>query len=249
MMSDPTVLVVHLEHEQTSLLLFKSQSFVFTIFDRFGLKEFNVLSSSIQNLWMKKRFQKEMDANMRRFLKGLSKATKVARSDIVYMREQERALNMNYLSLQSTMRRSLMSVQRPKALNRDFVSPVYVPATAKSAIESHADTQQIQQMEREEPKGRKERVRSMITMLRPVPFPLRQYAMRAHPSKAPERIYRSKARENLREERLDMIDDYLNYHHEELRDMLDGTVDPVLHVGTFPEEEIKWNGKIPIQVL
>jgi hypothetical protein len=62
------------------------------------------------------------------------------------------------------------------------------------------------------------------------------------------RLYRPKARDRIQEDRLELIDDYVRYPSDEGALVLDGKIDPVLRVGSFHPNEMKWNGVIPIAV-
>jgi hypothetical protein len=85
--------------------------------------------------------------------------------------------------------------------------------------------------------------------LEPAPFPVRHYALPAQPCTAAARLYRPKAREQIQEDRFEMIDEYIIYPSPEGALELNGMVDPVLRVGTFAPDEMKWQGRVPMTVL
>ena len=175
---------------------------------------------------------------MRRFISGLAGFARVCRSDVSNMRQQERTLARDYMSLQTSVKKTLVW-QKPKLTTKEFVTPM--ATRARTQIEEEKEPRSSDTSATELAPTR--RTHSLSVLANPMAFPVRHYGMRAQPCKAAERIYRSKARESLREERIDMIDEYLNWHTPEIAAQLDGTIDPVLHVGKFEKNELRWKGE------
>lgn len=180
-----------------------------------------------------------LDKNMRRFISGLSKFAGVCRSDITDMRYQEKTLDKSFRALQLNVKRKIMGATKPQTRNKPYISPLEMRQRL------HPDERKLPLPPLED------RVTQSAddSQLRPMPFPLRHYALRAQPCRAATRLYRPRAKQTLEEERFEMIDEYVKYPSQEGALMLDGRIDPVLHVGVFNKNEFKWNGKIPTQVL
>lgn len=179
------------------------------------------------------------DKNMRRFITGLSKFAVVCRTDITDMRHQEKTLDRSFKDLQLNVKRKIMGATKTHTGQKTHISPLQLRQRL------HPDERKLPLPPAEE------RVTQSAndSQLRPMPFPLRHYALRAQPCRAATRLYKPKAKQMLEEERFEMIDDYVRYPSEEGALMLDGRIDPVLHVGVFNKNEFKWNGKITTQVL
>jgi hypothetical protein len=166
------------------------------------------------------------------FVRSLSSFASACRQDLSGFRAQEQSLNMNFKALKLTIKRLEQGPGRSRAANPPH-------PLAKSHPRSIPDKQKLPPLEA---------VSRRRLDLQPVPFLVRSYAMRAQPCRAAARLYRPKARERIEEERLDLIDEYVNFHSPETAVMLDGQIDPALRVGPFHPNELKWNGQIPLSV-
>ena len=183
---------------------------------------------------------------MRRFISGLAGFARVCRSDLSNMRQQERTLARDYRSLQTSVKKTLVW-SKPKLSTKELIAPMAL--RAKTQVSEEKPCRSNEPISEGVDLSTRQRTNSMSVLAHPMPFPVRHYGMRAQPCKAAERIYRSKAREALREERIDMIDEYLNWHTPEIAEQLDGSVDPVLHVGNFESNELKWKGETAPKAL
>jgi hypothetical protein len=68
--------------------------------------------------------------------------------------------------------------------------------------------------------------------------------MKAHPCQIARRFYQPRAKDRLNDDRFELIDDYLTYPTDDGAAVLDGKVDPVLHVGGFGPNELQWRSPV-----
>ena len=166
-----------------------------------------------------------------KFLRGLNNFAAICRDDLTGVKTREEDLDGSFRQIQADLKRR-MTAEKPKAratpsvISRRGGGKIIVPK--KNDIKNGANTD---------------------LSLRPVPFPTRYYALRAQPCRAASRLYRPKALETRNNERLEQIDEYMKFPTEEKAEELDGKVDPVLHVGNFNSDQIRWRSQIKPQIL
>jgi hypothetical protein len=175
---------------------------------------------------------------MRRFVRGLGRFADRCREDLSGFRFKEQFLDVSFKDLQQDAKRSIRSAQKPKPVGG-------AQSAMKSRLRLHAGEQRL----RLPPLGRRRPESTSAVQLEPAPFPVRHYALPAQPCAAAARLYRPKARERIEEDRFEMIDEYVRYPNPEGALELDGRIDPVLRVGTFAPDEMKWNGRVPMSLL
>jgi len=175
---------------------------------------------------------------MEKFVRGLGSFATACREDLSGFKFKEQFLDLSFKDLQESVKLSIRCAQKPKPADPGN-------SAMKSRYKLHPDERPLPlpPLQKRPPRE------SNSIHLEPVPFPVRHYAMRAQPCQAASRIYRPKARERLQEDRLEMIDEYIKFPNPEGALELDGGVDPVLRVGTFQPDEMKWNGRIPTNAL
>jgi hypothetical protein len=171
---------------------------------------------------------------MERFIRDLSTFASVYRSDLTTFHVKEESFDARFRQLQRTVKGSIQSVKRPKA-----VDP---PAAVRSGQAPPANGR------RSAPPALA-RAGGACAQLAPMPYPVRLYALPAQPSRAAGRIYRPRAREGIDGARLDLIDEFVNYPTPEGARLLDGRIDPALRVGDFSANELRWNGSVISQIV
>jgi hypothetical protein len=170
---------------------------------------------------------------MERFVHGLSSFSRACRADLTGFHVQEESLNATFRNLQRAIKYTLLGSQRPRRID---------PGRSLSKLPQrfHAETSKLPPLEK---------ATQRRSELQPVPFPVRSYALRAQQCRAAIRLYRPKARERIAEDRLELIDEYVNHPRPEVALMLDGDVDPALRVGNFHPNELKWNGPMSLEIV
>jgi hypothetical protein len=165
---------------------------------------------------------------MERWIRGLSTFAGVCRDDVSELRVHEQSLDDNYTELKHEVKLTIRGLMKPPDRPSRHIEPARARARPLPPL--------------------RESVAPRPAPLLPAPFPVRHYSMRVQPCRAAVRIFRPKARERLREDRLEVIDDYLQYPTAEGAERLDGRIDPILRVGRFNPNEMKWNGTVPTNV-
>jgi hypothetical protein len=176
--------------------------------------------------------------SMRTFVRGLGRFADRCREDLSGFRFKEQFLDVNFKDLQQDVKRSLLGAPKPKPVDG-----------CQSAVQSRLRLRPDGRRLPLPPLGGEAPRLASATQLEPAPFPVRHYALPAHPCTAAARLYRPKARERMLEDRFEMIDEYIKYPSPDGALELDGRIDPVLRVGAFAPDEMKWNGRVPISVL
>jgi hypothetical protein len=171
---------------------------------------------------------------MDRFVHGLSNFAGACRADLTGFHVQEESLDAAFRGLQHSVKHSLLGSTRPPPID-----------ATRTAVKSHRRRAPPDpglpvpagpQIARRGP-------------LQPMAFPVRSYALRVQPCMAAVRLYRPKARERIEGDRLDLIDEYAAYPTPEVAQLLDGKIDPALRVGSFHADELRWNGRVPVDVV
>jgi hypothetical protein len=166
---------------------------------------------------------------MERFVRGLSSFANSCRQDLTSFHVQEESLNAGFRVLKHSVKQSLLGSPKPKAVD-----------PRNSAVRSRSRTVKDDQ---------KLRLPSLEVeikaqpALQPLPFPVRRYALPSQPCKPALRLFQPKVGI------LELIDEYLKYPNPEGALLLDGTIDPVLRVGAFNPNELKWNEKVPVTIV
>lgn len=167
---------------------------------------------------------------MQKFISELSEFAGVCKTDLSGMRDKEKSLDNNFKSLQGGVKKSILNANRPNFTKNQM-------SAMKQRHRLHPDERPLPR-----PTFSEDNETVEEESMKPMPFPTRHYALRAQPSKIPERFYKPKAREQLQEDRLELIDEYMKYPTPNIAKNLDGRVDPVLHVGVFDPNELHWTG-------
>jgi hypothetical protein len=169
---------------------------------------------------------------MDRFVRGLSGFATSCRRDLTGFHIQEESLNAGFKVLRETVRQSLLESSKPKAFDPTHSG---VRTQSKGRRPQGPIVPQLQTRP--------------VSHIQPLPFPIRGYALQAHPCMAASRLYRPRVREVQEEDRLELIDEYIKYPSVEGALLLDGKIDPALKVGNFDPNELKWNGSVPVTVV
>jgi hypothetical protein len=162
---------------------------------------------------------------MKRFLHGMSDFGRTCRSDLTDFHTQERFLDDNYKAIKRQITDSMREPPPPKPLRASVpaMRPRRLPvAPIVPTAPAFADRK----------------------ILVPAPFPLRHYALRPQPCRQAARIFRPKAQNAIWDDRFELIDDYLLWPTEHVASVLDGTIDPILHVGEFTPDDFKWRASV-----
>jgi len=168
---------------------------------------------------------------MQRFIRDLSTFANICLHDLSGFRHQEEKLDDHFTDLQVEVKQSMRGP--PKQVRKlGQVEPVR--ASSKPV--------------RLDPLPPLHKLPGEPTVLIPAPFPVRHYSLRAQPCRAAVRIFRPKARDRIREDRLEVIDEYLQYPSADGAQQLDGRIDPILRVGNVNPNDMKWNGRVPVNV-
>jgi hypothetical protein len=152
---------------------------------------------------------------MRSFLESLTRVSKTFRADSDSIRNGHVSLQDQYYGLQDGVRQTL--VPKPIKLTepRPYSHPPHVPRRAHSRLSTPIQS-----------------VTSNVL------DPYRNHSFPPEPIRAAPRIYRSPATQKLYSDVLDGYQDYLQ--HPTRHGILDyeSQIDPFLHVGAFPEDEL-----------
>ncbi|OHS95020.1 hypothetical protein TRFO_10727 [Tritrichomonas foetus] len=157
---------------------------------------------------------------MRRFMSSLNRASNKFSNESTSIRQNEGSLDTRFLGLQNTVRKTLIVKPRLKTGQIYNAHPPHVhkappkPPEAEDTLFSHNKN------------------------------PHKNHAFHAKPTFAASRIYQSPATQKMYEDILYGYADYLDHPTPSGMIQYESQIDPVLHVGTFENDELNQLGTI-----